>query len=114
MAQQHVSGAPSVREHWPLDDDKTAAMRADDAAVHHSMAAAIARMAHFNAESQRLLPALSTTVGAHVKTLTDLRADIARLEARAAACRARALALAEKRGVDVAGLSLHDPDAVEA
>jgi hypothetical protein len=68
-------------------------------------------MLHADAEGARLLPALAHSVAVHVKELTALRAVVAGVAQRAAACRARARALAEASGVDVEALNLHDPDA---
>ena len=62
-------------------------------------------------EGGRLLPALAHAIEGHVAELRALRGAVAAVAARAARCRARALALAERHGVDVASLGLNDPDA---
>lgn len=72
---------------------------------------ALRRVTHFNHESSRLIPGLAVAMANHAKDLQALQKRVALLDQRAAACRQRSLALAQRYRVDVSALRLHDRDA---
>ena len=104
--------APNRDPHDPRGDVEAeeAAVRAQHTALD-TLAQSTAAVKQFNVESARSLPHVSASLASRAKMLATLRAQIVALDQRAARCRQRAIALAERSGVDVSELSLHDPDA---
>ena len=109
---QHEAAPAPVTGGTGLGDveAEAAAVRAQKTALNE-FAASTAAVAEFNVEAARALPHLSATLAARAKALSSLKGQIASLDQRAAHCRQRALLLAERCGVSVEDLGLHDPDA---
>jgi hypothetical protein len=103
-----ASSSPPLTIGDPVAEDQALA---DCAHAVDRIHTAVKHVSHFNTESGRLIPTLSVSLAQHAKMLVTLRTSVGQLHDRAARCRQRVLAMAERNGVDVAALHLHDPDA---